>query len=62
MELTQFKMNLPNDLKVWLDTRRAANMRSRSAEVILVLREKMAAEGKIGVQTSAAGCKTEKDC
>lgn len=53
MKTTQYKLNIPEDVKAWLDETAARNMRSRSAEVILALREKMAAEGKIGVDTSA---------
>lgn len=58
----QFKMMIPSDVMDWVSERAKANMRSKSAEINMALKEKMAAEGKIGVQTSAAGNKPEKDC
>ena len=55
-EITQFKLNIPNDLKRWLDREAARNMRSVSKEIIFHLQEKMqAATGaKFGDQTPAA--------
>lgn len=43
MEKRQFKLNLPSDVKEWLRIEAQNNLRSQSQEVILALREKMAA-------------------
>jgi hypothetical protein len=37
----QFKLNIPADVKRWVEAQAAANMRSQSAEIIFTLREKM---------------------
>lgn len=37
---TQFKLNIPRDLKDWLAIEAERNMRSQTAEIILALKEK----------------------
>ena len=44
MEKKQFKMMIPKDVKDWLASQAKKNLRSQSQEVVLALREKMAAE------------------
>lgn len=44
MEKKQFKMMLPEDVKDWLVTEAKKNLRSQSQEIVLALREKMAAQ------------------
>lgn len=44
MEKRQFKMMLPADVKAWIAAQAEKNLRSQSQEIILALREKMAAE------------------
>lgn len=38
---TQFKVNIPEEVKQWLAAEAAKNLRSQTAEVILALKEKM---------------------
>ncbi|EGP58470.1 hypothetical protein Agau_C101196 [Agrobacterium tumefaciens F2] len=35
------KINLPEDVKRWLETQAAKNLRSQNAEIVLALRAKM---------------------
>lgn len=42
----QFKINMPADVKGWLETQAAKNMRSQGAEIIIAIREKMEQQGK----------------
>lgn len=37
----QFKLNLPLDVKEWLEAQAASNMRSQGAEIVVSLRERM---------------------
>ena len=37
----QFKLNLPEDVKVWLENQAVDNLRSQSGEIIFAIREKM---------------------
>ena len=37
----QVKINLPEDVKRWLETQAAKNLRSQNAEIVLALRAKM---------------------
>ena len=37
----QFKLNLPADVKTWLETQAKNNLRSQGKEIILAIREKM---------------------
>lgn len=51
----QFKLNLPADVKRWVQTRAAANMRSQSAEIVFALKEKMQmTAGEQGLDTAPA--------
>lgn len=43
-DTTQFKINMPTDVKRWVEAQAEKNLRSQSAEIILALREKMAQE------------------
>ena len=44
MELRAFKLNVPADLKEWVERRAAAADRSQSKEIIRILRKEMEAE------------------
>lgn len=59
-KLTQFKMNLPQELKRWVEGEAAKNMRSISKEIIFILSERMeAATGaKFGDEAPAAALNT----
>ncbi|MUO29439.1 Arc domain-containing protein [Agrobacterium vitis] len=35
------KINLPEDVKFWLEERARKNLRSQSSEIVMALREKM---------------------
>ncbi|WP_234895241.1 MULTISPECIES: Arc domain-containing protein [Rhizobium/Agrobacterium group] len=37
----QLKINLPEDVKFWLEERARKNLRSQSSEIVMALREKM---------------------
>jgi hypothetical protein len=39
-EVTQFKLNIPNDIAQWLADEAAQNMRSKTSEILLALKEK----------------------
>ncbi|NSL22890.1 Arc family DNA-binding protein [Agrobacterium tumefaciens] len=41
MAQVQFKLNLPHDIKEWLEEKARQNLRSQNSEVILALREKI---------------------
>lgn len=43
--LVQVKINLPVDIKTWLEGEAAKNMRSQSAEIVFALKEKMDRQG-----------------
>ena len=50
----QMRIRLPAEVKRWLDTQAAQNMRSLNAEVVLAIKEKMATTGdEIGVMAPA---------
>ncbi|MCM2440571.1 Arc family DNA-binding protein [Agrobacterium vitis] len=38
---TQFKLNIPTDVKAWIAKEATKNMRSQTAEIVLALKEKM---------------------
>lgn len=40
-EVSQFKVNIPVDVKEWLAIEAARNMRSQTSEIVVALREKM---------------------
>ncbi|GLO70353.1 hypothetical protein MACH17_18700 [Phaeobacter inhibens] len=44
MTKKQFKLNLPNDVKDWLEHQSEKNLRSMSNEIILAIKEKMERE------------------
>ena len=50
----QFKMNLPEDVMGWVADEARKNCRSKSAQIVFVLRSVKAAGGSIGVQAPAA--------
>lgn len=37
----QFKINIPDEMKLWLADQAKQNMRSQSSEILLAIREKM---------------------
>ncbi|MTH36653.1 Arc domain-containing protein [Paracoccus limosus] len=39
----QFKLNIPTDVKSWVEEKALANLRSQGAEIVACLREKMQA-------------------
>jgi hypothetical protein len=41
MKTTQFKLNLPADVKVWLEEEAVRNLRSQGAQVVSCLRTAM---------------------
>ena len=43
---SQFKVNMPDDVKRWIADQASANMRSQTAEIILALKEKMARQAE----------------
>lgn len=54
-EIRQYKMNMPADIDAWASAEAERNCRSKSAQIIFVLRSVMAAGGEFGDQTPAAG-------
>lgn len=44
MEQKQFKFNMPEQVKSWLEGRAAKNMRSQGAEIVHMLTKEMEAE------------------
>lgn len=40
-DTVQFKLNLPREVKRWLEEQAKANIRSQGAEVVSILRERM---------------------
>nr|WP_296077794.1 Arc family DNA-binding protein [uncultured Agrobacterium sp.] len=40
----QFKLNLPSDVKSWIEKEAEQNLRSQTSEIILAIREKMGRE------------------
>jgi len=40
-EKVQLKINLPADVKLWLEAQARQNLRSQTSEVILAIREKI---------------------
>ena len=41
MKVIQFKMNLPADVKEWLEQEALRNLRSQSAQIVMCLRQEM---------------------
>ena len=44
LQQKQFKLNLPSDVKDWIEKEAAQNLRSQTSEIILAVREKMRRE------------------
>ncbi len=51
-ESKQFKLNIPAELEKWIEQESVKSLRSKSAEIIFILREKMEKE-KAGPPTTA---------
>ena len=61
----QMRIRLPADVKRWLEQEADRNMRTQNAELVVAVREKMAATGsKFGDQNPAAAGNhnTRKEC
>ncbi|MGO7370087.1 Arc domain-containing protein [Rhizobium leguminosarum bv. trifolii] len=41
MNYRQFKVNIPDEIEVWLAQEAERNMRSKTSEIVLALKEKM---------------------
>lgn len=52
-QIKQFKINLPEDVKRWVSRRAEENLRSQTAEIIFIIREKMAAATGEGLANTA---------
>lgn len=50
----QFKMNLPEDVMGWVTDEARKNCRSKSAQIVFVLRSAKAAGGEFGDRAPAA--------
>ena len=48
MKTTQFKLNLPADVKAWLEEEAVRNLRSQGAQVVSCLRAAMSQTGSLG--------------
>lgn len=46
ISVSQFKLNIPSDVKEWLAGQAEQNMRSQTAEIVLALKEKMSREAE----------------
>lgn len=44
MKPKQFKLNLPSDVKTWIEAQAAKNLRSQGAEIVACLRAHMDAK------------------
>lgn len=44
MDQKQYKLNLPKELDDWIEQRASESLRSKSAEIIYILKEKMEME------------------
>jgi len=40
-DVVQFKLNIPADLKAWIEAQSRRNVRSQGAEIVACLRERM---------------------
>lgn len=54
MSISQFKINIPTDVKKWLAEQARKNMRSQTAEIVLALKEKMSREAETKKADAAA--------
>ena len=48
MKTTQFKLNLPADVKAWLEEGAVRNLRSQGAQVVTCLRAAMLRQETVG--------------
>lgn len=48
MKLIQFKMNLPADVKAWLEAEAKRNVRSQGAQIVACLRAAMSQQSQQG--------------
>lgn len=48
MKTTQFKLNLPADVKAWLEEEAVRNLRSQGAQVVSCLRAAMSLQEAVG--------------
>ena len=48
MKTTQFKLNLPADVKAWLEEEAVRNLRSQGAQVVSCLRVAMSRQEAVG--------------
>ncbi len=48
MKTTQFKLNLPADVKAWLEEEAMRNLRSQGAQVVTCLRAAMSRQESLG--------------
>ncbi len=48
MKTTQFKLNLPADVKAWLEEEAVRNLRSQGAQVVTCLRAAMSRQVTVG--------------
>jgi hypothetical protein len=48
MKTTQFKLNLPADVKAWLEEEAVRNLRSQGAQVVSCLRVAMSRQESLG--------------
>ncbi len=48
MKTTQFKLNLPADVKAWLEEEAVRNLRSQGAQVVSCLRAAMSRQEAVG--------------
>jgi hypothetical protein len=46
MSVVQYKLNLPEDINRWIEKASVKSLRSKSAEIIFILREKMESHEK----------------
>jgi len=54
VSVSQFKLNIPNDVKAWLAEQAERNMRSQTAEIVLALKEKMRRQAETKKADAAA--------
>lgn len=48
MKTIQFKLNLPSDVKLWLEEEAVRNLRSQGAQVVTCLRAAMSLKENVG--------------
>jgi Arc-like DNA binding domain len=53
-DVTQFKLNIPNEIAEWLSEEAARNMRSKASEIVLALKEKRMRQSDAGKSDATA--------